>query len=170
MITINLILQVTFYSGCPKKLRQRLVCPTERQTDHCTRRNPVRKRTVWVVERRSLRTNGCHNLFRFVLVSQYSRYATLQPSADFDRNVRNHLNVSYPNRQVSRGEPVPWLPDPTPLDYFLWVSMKIMVYGTPVTSEEDLIARVHGAIESLTRQLHLMGQVREAQHHRCRRL
>ena len=42
--------------------------------------------------------------------------------------------------------------------------MKSMVYGTPVTSEEDLIARVHGAIESLTRQPHLLGHVSEAQH------
>ena len=49
--------------------------------------------------------------------------------------------------------------DLTPLDYFLWGSMKSMVYGTPVTSEEDLIARVHGAIESLTRQPHLLGHV-----------
>ena len=48
-------------------------------------------------------------------------------------------------------EPVPWSPDLTPLDYFLWGSMKRMVYGTPVTSEEDLIARAHRAIESLIR-------------------
>ena len=46
--------------------------------------------------------------------------------------------------------------------------MKSMVYGTPVTSEEDLIARFYGAIESLTRQLPLLGHVSEAQHHRCR--
>ena len=51
---------------------------------------------------------------------------------------------------------------------FLWGSMKNMVYGTHVTSEEDLIARVHGAIESLTRQLHLLGNVSEDQHSRCR--
>ena len=48
--------------------------------------------------------------------------------------------------------------------------MKTMVYGIPVTSEEDLIARVHGTIKSLKRQPHLLGQVREAQHRRCRRL
>ena len=60
-----------------------------------------------------------------------------------------------------------WSPDLTPFDYFLWGSMKSVVYGTPVTSEEDLIARVHGVIESLTRQLHLLGPV---QHRRCRRL
>ena len=37
-------------------------------------------------------------------------------------------------------------------------------YGTSVTSEEDLTERVHGAIESLTRQLHLLGHLCEAQH------
>ena len=52
----------------------------------------------------------------------------------------------------------------------LWGSMKSMVYGTPVTSEEDLIARVHGAIESLTRQPDLLGHMREALHRRCRKL
>ena len=92
---------------------------------------------------------------------------------DLHINVRNHLNVTYPNRWVGRGGSVPWTPrspDLTPLDYFLWGSMKNMVYGTPVTSEEDLIAGVYGAIESLTRQLHLLGHLRETQHRRCRRL
>ena len=56
--------------------------------------------------------------------------------------------------------PVPWTarsPDLTSLGYYLWGSKKSRVYGTPVTSEEDLIARVHGAIECLTRQLRLLG-------------
>ena len=57
-----------------------------------------------------------------------------------------------------------------PRDYFLWGNIKSTVYGTSVTSEEDLIARVHGAIESLPRQPHLLGHVCEAQHRRCRRL
>ena len=48
--------------------------------------------------------------------------------------------------------------------------MKSMVYGTPVTSEEDLIAQVHGAIECLIRQQHLLGYVCEVQHRRRRRL
>ena len=42
--------------------------------------------------------------------------------------------------------------------------------GTSITSQEDLIARVHGAIENLKRQPHLLGDVREAQHRRYRRL
>ena len=68
------------------------------------------------------------------------------------------------------GSVLPRSPDLTPLDYFLWGSMKSMVYGTPVTSEEDLIAPVHEGIESLTRQPHFCGYVREDEHRRCRRL
>ena len=92
--------------------------------------------------------------------------------AHFDRNVRNHLNVTYRNRWIGRGGPVPWkarTPYLTPLDYILRGSMNSMVYVTPVTSEEDLTGRVHGAIESLTRQPYSLGHVHEAQHHRCRR-
>ena len=37
----------------------------------------------------------------------------------------------------------------TSLDYFLWGSVKCMVYGNPVTSEEDLIARIHGRLKVL---------------------
>ena len=82
--------------------------------------------------------------------------------------MRNHLNVTYPNQCIWRGGPVSWSPNLTHLDYFLWGSMKSMVYGIPVTSEEDLIGRVHGAIESPTRQPHLLCHVCEAQHRRCR--
>ena len=90
--------------------------------------------------------------------------------AHFDRNVMNHLNVTYPNRWIGGGGPVPWparSPYLTPLDYFLWGSMKALVYATPVTSE-DLIARVHGAIEILSRQPLLLDHVRAAQRRRCR--
>ena len=89
----------------------------------------------------------------------------------FDRNVRTHLNVTYRNRWIGRGGPVPrpaWSPDLTPVDYFLWGSMKPLVYATPVTSEEDLIARVHGESEILSRQPHLLDHVRAAQRCRCR--
>ena len=82
--------------------------------------------------------------------------------------MRNHLNITYSDRWNGRGGPVPWTswsPDLTPLDYFLWSSVKSMVYGTPVTSEEDLTERVHGAIESLTRQPHLLGPVCETHQH-----
>ena len=59
------------------------------------------------------------------------------------------ITSTYPNRWIGRGGPVPWTPDLTPFDYFLWGSVKSMVYGIPVTPEENLIARVHGAIKTL---------------------
>ena len=85
---------------------------------------------------------------------------------NFDINVRNHVNVTYPNRWIGRGGPVPWparSPDLTPLDYSLSGSMKALVSATPVTSEKDLIARVHGAIGILSRQPHLLDHVRASQ-------
>ena len=81
--------------------------------------------------------------------------------------ITSTLHTGYPNRWIGRGGLVPWAarsPDLTPLEYFLRGSRKSVVYGTPVTSEEDVIARVHGAIERLTRQPHLSGHVCEAQH------
>ena len=76
--------------------------------------------------------------------------------------------ITYPNQWIVRGGSVQWSPNLTPLDFFLWGSMEFMVYVTPVTSEEDHITRVHGAIGSLIRQPHLFGHVYEAQHRRCR--
>ena len=55
--------------------------------------------------------------------------------------MRNYLNVTYPNRWIGIGGPVPW-PARSPDLTLLWSSMKSMVHVTQVTSEEDLIARV----------------------------
>ena len=46
--------------------------------------------------------------------------------------------------------------------------MKALVYAIPVTSEQDLIARVHRGIEILSRQPHLLDHVRATQRRRCR--
>ena len=49
---------------CPKKLTQRLVRCGGRQPDHCSRRNACPEtHGLDAVKRRSLRTNGYHNLF-----------------------------------------------------------------------------------------------------------
>ena len=58
--------------------------------------------------------------------------------------MRNHLNVTYQNRWIGRGGPVPWPawpPELTSLDYFLSGSVKSMVYGSPVTPER--LSRAH---------------------------
>ena len=87
--------------------------------------------------------------------------------------MQNNLKVTYPNRWFGRRVPVQWpawSPDLMPLDYFLWGSMKCLVLGTPVTSEEGFIERVRGEIESLARKPHILSHVYEAQHRLCMRL
>jgi hypothetical protein len=65
--------------------------------------------------------------------------------AHFDRVVRDHLNERFHERWIGRGSPVSWpsrSPDLTPLDFYLWVHLKTVVYATPVNDAEDLRERV----------------------------
>ncbi|KAG8260294.1 hypothetical protein J6590_100220, partial [Homalodisca vitripennis] len=51
----------------------------------------------------------------------------------------------YGDRWIGGGGPVswpPWLPDLTPIDFYLWGHMKQLVYTTPIQNEMDLVARV----------------------------
>jgi len=59
----------------------------------------------------------------------------------YTRHLRNYLDESFPNRWLGRGGPVAWpprSPDITPLDYYLWGHMKMLVYETKVESREAL--------------------------------
>lgn len=61
--------------------------------------------------------------------------------AHYSRNVRSFLNENYRNQWIGRQGPIGWparSPDMTPLDYFLWGTMKQRVYSTPINSEADL--------------------------------
>lgn len=65
--------------------------------------------------------------------------------AHWARIVRNFLNENYPNRWIGRDGPVGWparSPDMTPLDYFLWGTLKQRVYQTVVNSEAELYDRI----------------------------
>lgn len=65
--------------------------------------------------------------------------------AHYEVNVRNFLNESYPSRWIGRAGPVGWparSPDMTPLDYFLWGTMKQRVYCSPINTEADLHDRI----------------------------
>lgn len=65
--------------------------------------------------------------------------------AHYGTVVRNYLNRTFPNRWIGRGGPIRWparSPDLTPLDFFLWGTMKQIVYSSPVENEMDLVARV----------------------------
>jgi hypothetical protein len=54
------------------------------------------------------------------------------------------------NRWLGRGGPVAWpqrSPDLTPLDYYLWGHMKMLVYETKVDTPEALRDRIFTAAE-----------------------
>lgn len=88
----------------------------------------------------------------------------------FALNVRDFLDLTYPNRWIGRGGPVPWpprSPDLTPLDFYLWGHLKCMVYETPVPSDMDLMARI---VEAAARVRETTGQierVRDSMRRRC---
>ena len=65
----------------------------------------------------------------------------------YTRHVREYLNESFPNRWLGRGGPIPWPPDLTPLDYYLWGHMKALVYESKVDSRTELRARIFAAAE-----------------------
>ena len=70
----------------------------------------------------------------------------------YTRHVRNYLNESFPNHWLGRGGPVAWqlrLPDLTPLDYYLWGHMKMLVYKTKVDSRAALRHRIFAAAEHI---------------------
>ncbi|GFU53978.1 uncharacterized protein TNCV_5057011 [Trichonephila clavipes] len=65
--------------------------------------------------------------------------------AHFSRNVRNHLDTVYGQHWIGRGGPVTWpprSPDISCSDLFFWGHIKSLVYESPVTSAEDLVARL----------------------------
>ena len=65
--------------------------------------------------------------------------------AHFALDVRGYMNNVFPNRWIGRGGPVQWpprSPDLIPMDFFIWVEMKCLVYETPVDTPEELVARV----------------------------
>lgn len=64
--------------------------------------------------------------------------------AHFAVNVRNYLNDQY-SMWIGRGGPVAWpprSPDLTPLDFFLWGTMKQRVYVTVPNTREELIQKI----------------------------
>ena len=153
---LGLLCMIVHYTGRSKKpTKLSMVCRTANWS--LLKEEPLSGNARFVCCRASEFENEWVSQFvPIIFVSQYSKYATLWPSADFDRNVRNHVNVTYANRWIGRGGLIPWTawpPDLTTLHHFLWSSMQSMVYVTPATSEEDVIAQVHGAIESLTRHI-----------------
>ena len=73
--------------------------------------------------------------------------------AHFSLVARNKLNEKFPNRWIGRGGRVMWparSPDLTPLDYFLWGTLKDMVYKEEPTTLHDMQQRIIAACASIS--------------------
>jgi len=72
--------------------------------------------------------------------------------AHYSRDVRNWLNENFPGRWIGRGGPVAWparSPDLTPLDFYLWGTVKSLVYNTGVDTREELRQRILDAFHNV---------------------
>ncbi|KAJ8909342.1 hypothetical protein NQ315_005970 [Exocentrus adspersus] len=57
-------------------------------------------------------------------------------------NVRQHLTENFPGQWIGRQGPTAWpprSPDLTPMDYFLWGTVKSDVYSYAATTQEDMV-------------------------------
>lgn len=69
------------------------------------------------------------------------------------RSVRDILNQRFPNRVLALHGTIPWparSPDLTPLDFFVWGTIKNIVYRTEPTTEDDMRERIRGAFATIT--------------------
>lgn len=63
----------------------------------------------------------------------------------FHQAVRDLLNEQYPNRWISRVEPVAWPPrslDLNSMNFYLWGHLKLLVYELPIGVEDVLRQRL----------------------------
>jgi Transposase. len=72
--------------------------------------------------------------------------------AHFSVPVRNFLNENYEDKWIGRGNdaPVHWpprSPDITPMDFFLWGTVKSLVYAKPVNTRDELWTRIQNAFQ-----------------------
>lgn len=74
----------------------------------------------------------------------------------FGRLVKNYLDEVYPNSWIGQNGPIHWparSPDLTPLDFYLWGTMKQYVYGVEIESRDHLITRIGEAAIHIRQQL-----------------
>ncbi|XP_039310588.1 uncharacterized protein LOC120358899 [Solenopsis invicta] len=72
------------------------------------------------------------------------------------RRTRETLNRKYPNMWIGRGGPRAWparSPDLTPLDFFLWGTIKEYVYRVPINTVEELNYRIIEAFANITPEM-----------------
>ena len=76
--------------------------------------------------------------------------------AHFTAQVREYLDNSYPNKWIGRGGPVLWPArsyDLIKMDFFLWGYIKELCFKSPLTTREDMCARIANAFTTITVQV-----------------
>ncbi|XP_076396448.1 uncharacterized protein LOC143265878 [Megachile rotundata] len=73
--------------------------------------------------------------------------------AHYAADARSYLDEAFQDRWIGRGGTVAWpsrSPDLNPLDFFFRGYLKKKVYRVEVSSPEEAIARIHGAVACIT--------------------
>ncbi|CAH2097633.1 unnamed protein product [Euphydryas editha] len=84
--------------------------------------------------------------------------------------VRSFLNENYPRRWIGRQGPVGWparSPDLTPLEYFLWGTMKQRVYSSLINSEVKLKRKSLGVANEIRNDPEIIRRVTQQIVHRA---
>lgn len=66
--------------------------------------------------------------------------------------VREHLNNNFPHRWIGRGSEFPWpprSPEFNPLDFYVWGYLKSLVYNSEIHNQNELLAKIHEAANTL---------------------
>lgn len=80
------------------------------------------------------------------------------------RRVQQYLNDVYPDKWIGINGPIEWppkSPDLTPLDFFLWGTLKNEVYKTPTRNLEHLKDKIRSACENISRDMLIKASTRE---------
>lgn len=73
--------------------------------------------------------------------------------------VKNWFDDNFPSRWIGRNGPIQWpprSPDLTILDFFVWGTMKEMVYSVPIRNLAELNSRIDSAADKIREQLRRM--------------
>ncbi|XP_012151359.2 uncharacterized protein LOC105663914 [Megachile rotundata] len=68
-------------------------------------------------------------------------------------NVRSYLDEAFQDRWIDRLRDPPRSPNLNPLDFFFWGFLKNEVYCDDVTTPEEVVACIHGAVAKITPDL-----------------
>lgn len=88
----------------------------------------------------------------------------------FSRAVRSYLDTEFGDRWIGRAGPINWparSPDLTPLDFFLWGTVKQQVFKTVCDTEVEMRARIVAAFDYIKADTSVLRSVRENNIRRC---